>query len=47
MNGIDVQWEEYIINGGKECVYEREEKGRETQEPSGTSLAEFFRDFIK
>lgn len=35
MNGTDVQWEEYIINGGKECVYER--AGRETQEPSGTS----------
>ena len=45
MSGIDVQWEEYLsLMVGKSV---RKRAGSETQEPSGTSSAEFFRDFIK
>jgi len=39
MSGTHVQWEEYTVNGGKECVCER--AGSETQERSGSTLAEF------
>lgn len=40
MSGIDVQWEEYIANDGKERVCER--AGSETQEPVRTTVVELF-----